>query len=134
MTSTAIRTVLHQYLDSLDDINLQEIFQLITKGNENVWVTYTEELKQELDRRTYNYESGINKAISAEESKQRIKNILITVGKEKAISDFWQDNTFVAEMERRVAGLENDTEKGFSWEEVKNITRKSLSELAAHEK
>jgi hypothetical protein len=44
-------------------------------------------------------------------------------------NDIWEDKAFIAEMERRTTELENGTSKGYTWNEVKEITRKSLSEM-----
>ncbi|GAB3938399.1 addiction module protein [Mucilaginibacter myungsuensis] len=38
-------------------------------------------------------------------------------------SDHWEDEEFVAEMERRVQELKDGTVKGVPWEEVKRRTR-----------
>ncbi len=35
----------------------------------------------------------------------------------------WDDTEFVAEMDRRVKALEDGTDKGFTWEEVKERAR-----------
>ena len=42
-------------------------------------VEYTEEFKQELERRTIAYENGTEKLISATESKQRTEQLLIKI-------------------------------------------------------
>ena len=44
-------------------------------------------------------------------------------------NDIWENESFVAEMEKRTKELENGSSKGYTWEEVKKKTRKSLSEI-----
>ncbi len=39
----------------------------------------------------------------------------------------WDDHEFIAEMEARVKSLENGTDKGHTWEEVKEMARQALS-------
>ena len=49
---------------------------------------------------------------------------------EKKLEDHpWDDERFVKEMIRRTNELESGKVKGYSWAEVKEITRKKLSEL-----
>ena len=43
--------------------------------------------------------------------------------------DIWDDKDFVKEMDRRTKELESGKVKGYSWDEVKQITRKSLAEI-----
>jgi uncharacterized protein YdaU (DUF1376 family) len=43
--------------------------------------------------------------------------------------DMWQNEGFVKEMDRRTKELESGTVKGYTWDEVKKITRQSLSEI-----
>ena len=38
----------------------------------------------------------------------------------------WNDKTFVAEIDRRIAELESGKVKGYTWEEVKEQTTKAL--------
>ena len=38
----------------------------------------------------------------------------------------WDDAEFVAEMDRRVKALESGTDKGFTWEEVKERARQAV--------
>ena len=39
----------------------------------------------------------------------------------------WEDPAFVAEMEARVRSLEDGTDKGYSWEEVKQMGRDAVN-------
>jgi putative addiction module component (TIGR02574 family) len=41
-------------------------------------------------------------------------------------SAHWNDPSFVAEMDRRVAEMESGVDKGRSWEEVKNSIRQEM--------
>jgi putative addiction module component len=43
--------------------------------------------------------------------------------------DVWQDETFVKELDKRTRELETGKVKGYSWDEVKEITRKSIAEI-----
>ena len=45
--------------------------------------------------------------------------------------DKWNDVEFVAEMDRRVEALENGTDKGFTWEEVKERARHAAKSKTA---
>ena len=38
----------------------------------------------------------------------------------------WDDPEFIAEMDRRVKALEDGTDKGFTWEEVKERAREAV--------
>ncbi len=43
----------------------------------------------------------------------------------------WDDAEFVAEMDRRVKALEDGTDKGFTWEEVKERARQAIKSKRA---
>ena len=45
------------------------------------------------------------------------------------MNDIWEDEDFVKEMDRRIKEMESGTVKTYTWEEVKEITRKALSEI-----
>jgi len=61
------------------------------------------------------------------------KKVVLSVAKAFAedISneDIWEDPEFLKEMEERTNDLETGKVKGYSWDEVKKITRQSLSEI-----
>ena len=48
---------------------------------------------------------------------------------EEGSDDVWEDEAIVNEMSRRTKELESSKVKGYSWDEVKKVTRKSLSEM-----
>jgi hypothetical protein len=45
--------------------------------------------------------------------------------------DKWDDPEFIAEMDRRIEALENGTDKGGTWEEVKERARQAVKSKAA---
>jgi len=45
--------------------------------------------------------------------------------------DKWDDAKFVAEMDRRVKALQDGTDKGFTWEEVKERARTAVKSKTA---
>ena len=49
--------------------------------------------------------------------------------KEEEIDDIWEDESFVKELDRRTKELESGKVKGYSWEEVKEITKKDLAKI-----
>jgi len=77
-----------------------------------------------LDKKIANYVEQLN-------TKQ--KKVVLTVAKafaEKGTNeDIWKDENFVKEMYRRTQELESGKVQGHSWDEVKKITRQSLSEM-----
>ncbi len=48
------------------------------------------------------------------------------------MNDIWEDEDFVKEMDRRIKEMESGTVKTYTWEEVKEMTRKSLAEVHLH--
>ena len=77
-----------------------------------------------LDKKIANYVEQLN-------TKQ--KKVVLSVAKafaEEGIEhDVWEDEDFVKEIEARTNELESGKVKGYSWDEVKKITRQSLSEI-----
>ena len=61
--------------------------------------------------------------------KKAVLGVVKAFAQEHKEDDIWADSNFVAEIERRTHELENDTSKGYSWNEVKKMTRQSLDEL-----
>jgi len=41
----------------------------------------------------------------------------------------WDDEEFVKEMDKRIEELESGKVKGYTWDEVKEMSRKALSEV-----
>ncbi len=77
-----------------------------------------------LDKKIANYVEQLN-------AKQ--KKVVLSVAKafaeEGTVDDIWEDAEFVKELDRRTKELESGKVKGYTWDEVKKITRKSLSEM-----
>ncbi len=77
-----------------------------------------------LDKKIANYVEQLN-------TKQ--KKVVLSVAKafaeEGTDGDIWEDKAFVKELDKRTKELESGKVKGYSWDEVKKITRKSLSEI-----
>jgi putative addiction module component (TIGR02574 family) len=64
-----------------------------------------------------------------ERQKKAVLGIVKAFAEEETSDDIWQDAKFVAEIDRRTKELESGKVKGYSWDEVKKITRKSISEM-----
>jgi len=71
--------------------------------------------EQMLMERDEAYERGEMKTYTIDEVKQKLNNA--------GAHNHWDDEEFVAEMDRRVEEYRNGTVKGVSWEEVKRQTR-----------
>jgi len=76
MSTAAIRQKLHSYLEVADDKKVKAIYAIMENDIEKSGITYTDEVKKELDRRYINYKSGKAKIITSEESRKRVRNIL----------------------------------------------------------
>lgn len=76
MNTTLIRQQLHNYLEIADDKKIKAIYTVIEKDIREKEFEYSDEFKNELDRRYKEYENGTAKMVSAQESKKRIKKIL----------------------------------------------------------
>ena len=61
------------------------------------------------------------------------KKVVLSVAKafaeEVPNEDMWDNEDFVKEIEERTNDLESGNVKGYSWDEVKTITRQSLAEI-----
>lgn len=58
MNTATIRQHLHNYLDIADDKKLKALYVMVEDDLLNTETVYTQELKDELDRRVNNYLSG----------------------------------------------------------------------------
>ncbi len=76
MNTEAIRKQLHTYLEVADDKKVKAIYALMETDIKQAGLNYTDEVKQELDKRYADYKSGKAKTISAAESKRRIEKLL----------------------------------------------------------
>lgn len=81
MSTALIRQKLHNYLEVADDRKVEAIYTMMETEIEETDVDYTDEFKNELDRRYAEYESGNAKTFTAEESKMRIEQLLKARGK-----------------------------------------------------
>ena len=77
-----------------------------------------------LDQKIANYVEQLN-------AKQ--KKVVLSVAKafaeEGNHEDIWEDEEFVKEMNKRTMELETGKVKGYTWDEVKQITRSKLAEI-----
>jgi len=75
-----------------------------------------------LDKKIANYVEQLN---------LKQKKVVLSVAKAfvEEGTDIWEDQGFIKEMDSRMNDLESGKVKGYSWDEVKNITRQSLSEI-----
>lgn len=76
MTTLSIRQKLHNYLEIADDKKVKAIYTILEEDIEESSIEYSQELKDELDKRFEDLKSGKAIAISAEESKKRIEEIM----------------------------------------------------------
>ena len=81
MNMVSIRQRLHSYLETADDKKLKAIYTMVEDEIEENETDYTDEFKKELDRRYAAYKDGSEKAVSAEENKKQINEILKSVNK-----------------------------------------------------
>jgi len=75
MSTVRIRQKLHNYLEIMDDKKVKALYFLFKDNIENITIEYTQEFKEELERRYDFYKNG-GKMISPEESNARIMKIL----------------------------------------------------------
>lgn len=76
MNTATIRQQLHNYLEAADDKKIKAIYTIIEKDVLENEFEYTEELKNELDKRYSEYKSGTAEMVTASESRKRIEEIL----------------------------------------------------------
>ena len=76
MSTGSIRQKLHSYLEVADDKKVKAMYIMLEEDIKESAVEYTEELKEELDKRYADYKSGKAKMVTAAESKSRIAKIL----------------------------------------------------------
>ena len=75
MTTISIRKKLSEYLKVADDKKVKAIYALVADEIEQSDLTYTVELKAELERRFNDYKKG-SKMITASSAKKQINKIL----------------------------------------------------------
>ena len=75
--------------------------------------------------------ASIDKKIANYVEQLNAKQKKAVLGVVKALAEdgnsVWEDDEFVKEMDRRTKELEDGTVRGYTWDEVKSITRQSLS-------
>jgi hypothetical protein len=76
MTTASIRRRLHEYIEVAEDKKLKAIYTLLQDDIDDDY-QLTEEQKIELDRRSYEYQNGIGKTYTRDETvamaKQKLK-------------------------------------------------------------
>ncbi len=77
-----------------------------------------------LDKKIANYVGQLNI-----KQKKVVLSVAKAFAEEGTNEDLWEDEDFVKELDRRTQELESGKVKGYSWDEVKKITRQSLSEI-----
>jgi len=78
MDTTAIRQQLHNYLEVADDKKIKAIYTVFEKDIQENDFEYSDELKNELDKRYKGYKNGTAKMVTSSESKKQIGKILNT--------------------------------------------------------
>jgi len=76
MNTSSIRKQLHNYLEVADDKKIKAIYRMMENEVKKSALDYTDELKEELDKRSADYKNGKTKFITARESKKRINKLL----------------------------------------------------------
>ncbi len=76
MDTATIRQQLHSYLEAADDKKIKAIYTIIEKDIQETEFEYSDEFKNELDKRYAEYKNGTAEMISVSESKKRIDKIL----------------------------------------------------------
>ena len=76
MNTSSIRKQLHNYLEVADDKKIKAIYIMMENEVKESALDYTDELKEELDRRSADYKNGKTKFITAREGKKRINKLL----------------------------------------------------------
>jgi hypothetical protein len=78
MNMLSIKQKLHHYLETANDKKLKALYTMVEDEIEHSGVTFSEELKAELESRHQGYLDGTEQLISVEESKRRINKLLKT--------------------------------------------------------
>jgi len=77
-----------------------------------------------LDKKIATYVEQLNTR-----QKKAVLSVVKAFAEEDIDDDIWEDKAFIKELDKRTKELESGKVKGYSWDEVKKITRKSLSEI-----
>lgn len=76
MTTTAIRTKVHKYIDEVDSNVLEVVYKLLEVYRQSNASLLTEEQQKEVLKRSAQYKAGKIKGYSLAEAKKRIKQKL----------------------------------------------------------
>lgn len=82
-----------------------------------------------------NAATGIDKKIAGylellnTKQKKAVLGIVKAFADEEQGTNLWQNEAFVAEMDKRTHDLETGKVKGYSWDEVKKMGRKAITEM-----
>lgn len=82
MNTAKIRQQLHNYLEVADHKKINALYTIVEKEIQEREFEYSDELKNELDKRYAEYKNGTTKMLTASQSKKRIEKIL-KAGKRK---------------------------------------------------
>lgn len=77
-----------------------------------------------IDKKIVNYLDQLN--VDQKKTVLSVAKALAEAGHE---SDIWEDDIFVAEMEKRSSDFKNGISKGYTWEEVKAETRDAIAQM-----
>ena len=75
MNHTEIRKKLHEYIDKIEDKKAEAIYTLLVSEIDEQGVEYTQEFKDELDRRYQYYQDG-GEMVTAEEAIKQVESIV----------------------------------------------------------
>jgi putative addiction module component (TIGR02574 family) len=76
MNTSSIRRQLHNYLEVANDKKIKAMYVMMENEVKQSALDYTDELKEELNRRSADYKNDNTKFITARESKKRINKLL----------------------------------------------------------
>ena len=76
MNKATIIQKLHNYLEIADDKKIKAIYTMVEQAIQSAELIYTEEFKEELNKRNKAYSNNPSNGINQEESKSRIAELL----------------------------------------------------------
>jgi hypothetical protein len=77
MTTTAIRTKVHKYIDEADSNVLEVVYKLLEVYRQSNSSLLTDEQQKEVIKRSALYKAGKTKGYSLAEVRKRVKNKLV---------------------------------------------------------
>jgi hypothetical protein len=75
MTTTALRTKVHEYIDEADNKVLEVIFKLLEVYRENNSSMLSQKDQEEMIKRSVHYQTGVESGLSLAEAKKKLGNI-----------------------------------------------------------